>query len=46
VPDSENVPTPPPAGATMLSPLPLFHSYALNLSVLAVLATGASEYIM
>jgi long-chain acyl-CoA synthetase len=31
---------------TMLSPLPLFHSYALNLSVLAVLATGASEYIM
>src|SRR5271170_6560813 len=31
---------------TMLSPLPLFHSYALNLSVLSVLATGASEYIM
>jgi acyl-CoA synthetase (AMP-forming)/AMP-acid ligase II len=31
---------------TMLSPLPLFHSYALNLSVLGVLATGASEYIM
>ncbi|MGH8732672.1 MAG: AMP-binding protein, partial [Burkholderiales bacterium] len=31
---------------TMLSPLPLFHSYALNLAVLAVLATGASEYIM
>jgi long-chain acyl-CoA synthetase len=31
---------------TMLSPLPLFHSYALNLSVLAVLATGASEFIM
>jgi len=31
---------------TMLSPLPLFHSYALNLSVLAVLATGASERIM
>jgi acyl-CoA synthetase (AMP-forming)/AMP-acid ligase II len=30
----------------VLSPLPLFHSYALNLSVLAVLATGASEYIM
>jgi len=30
----------------MLSPLPLFHSYALNLSVLGVLATGASEYIM
>src|SRR5262249_16376080 len=31
---------------TILSPLPLFHSYALNLSVLSVLATGASEYIM
>ena len=31
---------------TVLSPLPLFHSYALNLSVLGVLATGASEYIM
>jgi long-chain acyl-CoA synthetase len=31
---------------TMLSPLPLFHSYALNLSVLAVLATGASVHIM
>ena len=30
----------------VLSPLPLFHSYALNLSVLAVLAVGASEYIM
>jgi acyl-CoA synthetase (AMP-forming)/AMP-acid ligase II len=30
----------------VLSPLPLFHSYALNLSVLAILATGASEYIM
>jgi acyl-CoA synthetase (AMP-forming)/AMP-acid ligase II len=30
----------------VLSPLPLFHSYALNLSVLAVLTTGASEYIM
>jgi long-chain acyl-CoA synthetase len=30
----------------LLSPLPLFHSYALNLSVLGVLATGASEYIM
>jgi len=30
----------------LLSPLPLFHSYALNLSVLSVLATGASEYIM
>lgn len=30
----------------VLSPLPLFHSYALNLSVLAILATGSSEYIM
>src|SRR5580704_11881566 len=31
---------------TVLSPLPLFHSYALNLSVLSILATGASVYIM
>jgi long-chain acyl-CoA synthetase len=31
---------------SVLSPLPLFHSYALNLSVLSVLAAGASEYIM
>jgi acyl-CoA synthetase (AMP-forming)/AMP-acid ligase II len=30
----------------VLSPLPLFHSYALNLSVLSTLATGASAYIM
>ena len=30
----------------ILSPLPLFHSYALNLCVLGVLATGASEYIL
>jgi acyl-CoA synthetase (AMP-forming)/AMP-acid ligase II len=30
----------------VLSPLPLFHSYALNLSVLSILAAGASEYIM
>jgi long-chain acyl-CoA synthetase len=30
----------------LLSPLPLFHSYALNLSVLSVLAAGASEHIM
>ena len=30
----------------VLSPLPLFHSYALNLSVLAILATGAREYIL
>ena len=31
---------------TVLSPLPLFHSYALNLSVMSILAAGASEYIM
>lgn len=31
---------------TVLSPMPLFHSYALNLSVLAILAAGATEYIM
>jgi long-chain acyl-CoA synthetase len=31
---------------TVLSPLPLFHSYALNLPVLSTLATGASVYIM
>jgi acyl-CoA synthetase (AMP-forming)/AMP-acid ligase II len=30
----------------VLSPLPLFHSYGLNLSVLTVLAVGASEHIM
>jgi acyl-CoA synthetase (AMP-forming)/AMP-acid ligase II len=30
----------------ILSPLPLFHSYGLNLSVLSVLAIGASEHIM
>lgn len=30
----------------VLSPLPLFHSYALNLSVLSILAVGASEFIM
>lgn len=30
----------------VLSPLPLFHSYALNLSVLSIVATGASEYII
>lgn len=30
----------------VLSPLPLFHSYALNLSVLGILAVGASEHIM
>jgi len=27
---------------TVLSPLPLFHSYALNLSVLSIVATGAT----
>jgi acyl-CoA synthetase (AMP-forming)/AMP-acid ligase II len=31
---------------TVLSPLPLFHSYALNLSVLGIVATGASAFIM
>jgi acyl-CoA synthetase (AMP-forming)/AMP-acid ligase II len=31
---------------TVLSPLPLFHSYALNLSVMSILATGASAYLM
>ena len=30
----------------LLSPLPLFHSYALNLSALSVVATGASAFIM
>lgn len=30
----------------VLSPLPLFHSYALNLSVLSILAAGASGHIM
>jgi long-chain acyl-CoA synthetase len=30
----------------VLSPLPLFHSYALNFSVLGVLAAGASEHIL
>ena len=30
----------------VLSPLPLFHSYALNLSVLSILAFGASEHIL
>jgi long-chain acyl-CoA synthetase len=31
---------------SVLSPLPLFHSYALNLSVLSVLSVGASATIM
>ncbi|MEZ5378570.1 MAG: class I adenylate-forming enzyme family protein [Acidimicrobiales bacterium] len=30
----------------LLSPLPLFHSYALDLSVLGVVATGASAHLM
>jgi acyl-CoA synthetase (AMP-forming)/AMP-acid ligase II len=30
----------------VLSPLPLFHSYALDLSVLGILAAGASVHIM
>jgi long-chain acyl-CoA synthetase len=34
------------ADDTVLSPLPLFHSYALNLSVLSILATGATCHIM
>ncbi|BAT61497.1 long-chain-fatty-acid--CoA ligase [Variibacter gotjawalensis] len=34
------------ANDVILSPLPLFHSYALNLSVLSVLAIGASEHLM
>ncbi|ODT95530.1 MAG: long-chain fatty acid--CoA ligase [Pseudonocardia sp. SCN 72-86] len=33
-------------GDVLLSPLPLFHSYALVLCVLAVAATGASERIL
>ncbi|GGH62908.1 AMP-binding protein [Frigidibacter albus] len=34
------------ADDVVLSPLPLFHSYAINISVLGVLATGATERIM
>lgn len=30
----------------VLSPLPLFHSYAINIAVLGILATGATERIM
>ncbi len=30
----------------VLSPLPLFHSYALNFCVLSIIANGATEYIM
>ena len=29
----------------VLSPLPLYHSYALNLSVLSIVAAGATEYL-
>ena len=34
------------ADDTLLSPLPLFHSYALDLCVLGVVATGATVHIM
>ena len=30
----------------LLSPLPLYHSYALNLTVISILATGASIHLM
>ena len=30
----------------VLSPLPLFHSYALNLSVLSIIAIGATEHLL
>ncbi len=30
----------------VLSPLPLFHSYALNLCVLGILASGATEFLL
>ncbi|TBY58909.1 long-chain fatty acid--CoA ligase [Rhizobium leguminosarum bv. viciae] len=30
----------------VLNALPLYHSYALNIAVLSIIATGASEYIM
>jgi acyl-CoA synthetase (AMP-forming)/AMP-acid ligase II len=30
----------------ILSPLPLFHSFALNAAVLATIAVGATEYVM
>ena len=30
----------------VLSPLPLFHSYALNLCVLGILASGATEHLL
>lgn len=34
------------ANDTVLSPLPLYHSYALNLCVLSIVATGASIHLM
>ena len=34
------------ASDRVLSPLPLFHSYALNLTVLSTVATGARTFIM
>ena len=33
-------------GDKLLSPLPLYHSYALNLTVISILATGASIHLM
>ncbi|MBB4570975.1 class I adenylate-forming enzyme family protein [Rhizobium leucaenae] len=30
----------------VLNTLPLYHSYALNIAVLSIIATGASEYLM
>lgn len=40
----------PVAGLTaddyVLNALPLYHSYALNLAVVSIVATGASEYLM
>ncbi len=34
------------ADDVVLAPLPLFHSYAINITVLGILATGATERIM
>lgn len=34
------------ADDVVLAPLPLFHSYAINVAVMAILATGATERIM
>jgi rifamycin polyketide synthase module 1/2/3 len=34
------------ADDALLSPLPLFHSYALNMSVISIVATGASIHIL